>query len=117
MLNNLELSDYVTLIVFVPETHADKIREAMAEVGAGEFDNYKFCSFSTKGIGRFMPSQNTEPYIGTQGVLESVIEEKIETICSVRYLEKVLKVIKLAHPYESTIIKIYPIYQMGCKFS
>lgn len=115
MLNNLELSDYVTLVITVPEASADKIRDAIGRVGAGQYGNYSFCSFSTKGTGRFMPNENAHPSIGTKGIFESVIEEKIETICLVKDLEKVIEAIKAVHPYESTVIEIYPIYKIGCK--
>lgn len=69
LLNNLELSDYVTIVVTVPETHSQEIRQAMGQAGAGKVENYEFCSFSTKGIGRFMPNDDAQPYIGTKGVM------------------------------------------------
>lgn len=59
MHKDLELSDYFTIICTVPETHADLIRKIAGEIGAGEFGNYSFCSFSSKGIGRFMPEKNS----------------------------------------------------------
>lgn len=34
-------------VVFVPVSHADIVREAMAESGAGIIGNYSHCSFST----------------------------------------------------------------------
>lgn len=32
----MELSDYVTLVFTVPETHADHVRDAMERAGAGK---------------------------------------------------------------------------------
>jgi hypothetical protein len=109
------LSDYVTLIVNVPETHAEQLREVMAQAGAGRFGNYTHCSWSTKGLGRFRPGAGANPAIGQQGQLESVVEEQIQTICSRHNLERVLAAIKQAHPYEQMVIDIYPVYQMGLK--
>lgn len=101
---NLKESDYVTIVITVPERDADKMREVMGREGAGTLGNYTFCSFSVKGIGRFKKED-----------LEEVIEERIETVCSLSVLEHVLEEIKKAHPYEETVIDIYPIYEIGRK--
>lgn len=115
MTNELEVAEYVTIMVTVPETHAEVVREAMGKAGAGKIGNYSFCSFSTKGIGRFMPSQHANPYIGNINTVETVIEEKIETVCHTQYLEQVLEAIKKVHPYETAVIDIIPVYKMGIK--
>jgi len=114
-IRDLELSDYVTIVVTVPETHADRVREAMGRAGAGKVGDYSFCSYSAKGMGRFMPNKGANPYLGTEGILEKVIEERIETVCSRVVLAHVLEEIKKAHPYEETIIDIYPVYEIGRK--
>lgn len=108
-------SNYVTIVFTVPENHADRVREAMVHAGAGKIGNYSYCSFSTKGIGRFMPTKGSNPYLGAENVLEEVIEERIETICSRELLESVLEEIKKAHPYEEMVIDIYPVYEIGRK--
>lgn len=114
-MDELVLSNYVTLVVTVPETHADHVRDAMGRAGAGETERYAFGSFSVKGVGRFMPKQGAKPFVGQENVLETVLEERIETICSREHLQTVIAAIKEAHPYEETIIDIYPIYQIGHK--
>lgn len=111
----MELSDYVTIVTTVPESHADQVRDAMGRSGAGEVGNYSFCSFSVKGTGRFKPGKGANPFLGQEGVLETVAEERIETICLKERLERVLEAIKKAHPYEEMTIDIYPVYQMGRK--
>lgn len=114
-MNNLELSNYVTIVVIVPESHADIMREVMGRAGAGKIGNYSFGSFSVKGIGRFIPEKDAQPFIGTKYVLETVAEERIETICTRDILEHVIAEVKKAHPYEETIIDIFPVYKIGCK--
>jgi hypothetical protein len=114
-IRDLELSDYVTIVVTVPETHADRVREAIGRAGAGKVGDYSYCSYSVKGMGRFMPNKGANPYLGTEGILEEVIEERIETVCSRVVLAHVLEEIKKAHPYEETIIDIYPVYEIGRK--
>jgi hypothetical protein len=39
-------SDSVKLVIFVPETHTDIVREAMGKAGAGKIGKYSFCTFS-----------------------------------------------------------------------
>ena len=99
----------VKLVVFVPETHAEKVRQAMANAGAGQVGHYSHCSFSVKGIGRFLPLPGANPAIGKVGNLEEVVEERIETVCYKKDLEKILKAIKKVHPYEEVAYDIYPI--------
>jgi hypothetical protein len=114
-ITHLERSDYVTIVFTVPETHANQVREAMGRAGAGKIGNYSYCSYSLKGIGRFMPNEDATPYLGKEGVLEEVVEERVETVCSRVLLEHVLEEIKKAHPYEEMVIDIYPVYEIGRK--
>lgn len=111
----LELSDYVTIVVIVPESHADLIRKVMGEAGAGESEKYSQGSFSTKGLSRYMPKKGAHPFLGKEGILETVVEERIETICLRSKLKEVIEAIKKAHPYEETVIDIIPIYEIGFK--
>ena len=99
----------VKIVIFVPEAHADAVREAMGKAGAGKIGNYTFCSFSTKGIGRFKPEEGAHPKIGKVGTIESVAEEKIEAICEKEKLQDVMKAIKQVHPYEEVAFDIYPL--------
>jgi len=114
-IQNLKPSDYVTLIISVPESHANNVREAMGKAGAGKIGNYAYCSYSQKGIGRFMPTQGANPHLGSINSIETVIEERIETVCHQDILEDVIEVIKKAHPYEELVIDMYPIYGLGRK--
>lgn len=107
----------MTIVVIAPETHADTIREAMARAGAGETPHYSYGSFSVKGVSRFMPKEGASPFIGKKNVIETVLEERIETICHLDRLEQVIEEIKKAHPYEEMIIDIYPVYEIGVKNS
>lgn len=97
------------IVVFVPESHANIVRRAMGEAGAGAIGNYKFCSFSVKGTGRFFPFGNAKPAIGKVGQLEEIQEERIETVCYKKDLKKVVDIIKKVHPYEEPALDIYPL--------
>jgi hypothetical protein len=97
------------IVVFVPETHAEQLREAIGNAGAGRIGNYSHCTFSAKGIGRFRPDAAANPTIGEVGKLEAVEEERIETVCSEARLKDVLKAIRNAHPYEEPAVDAYPL--------
>ncbi|MEQ1561137.1 MAG: hypothetical protein ABL899_00275 [Nitrospira sp.] len=99
----------VKLVVFVPETHTNIVREAMGKAGAGKIGNYSYCTFSTKGIGRFIPEGDANPHVGQVGKLEEVIEERIETVVERTKLQDVIKAIKEVHPYEEVALDVYPL--------
>lgn len=102
------MKELVKLVVFVPEDHADAVRQALGEAGAGTVGDYTFCSFSIKGIGRFKPGRDADPHTGTQGKMEMTDEERIEIACGKEQVPDIIKVIRKIHPYESTVIDIYP---------
>jgi hypothetical protein len=105
----MNMSNNVKIVVFVPESHADAVRAAMGEAGAGKIGNYINCSFSSKGTGRFKPEAGANPAIGEVGKLESVAEERIEMVCPREALTNVIAAIKRVHPYEEVAFDIYPI--------
>jgi hypothetical protein len=100
-------SNNVKIVVFVPESHADIVREAMSAAGAGKIGNYTHCSFSIKGIGRFKPEDGAQPAIGSVGTLEAVLEERIEVVCERTLLNDVIGAIKKVHPYEEIAFDVY----------
>lgn len=95
------------LIVTVPEADADAVRRAMGDAGAGKIGNYAFCSFSSKGVGRFLPTEGAHPAIGSVGTLESVAEERIEVTVDGAVLDDVIAAIKRAHPYEEVAYDVF----------
>ncbi len=95
------------IVVFAPETHADILREAMGQAGAGKIGDYEHCTFTIKGVGRFRPVAGANPTIGEVGTLEAVNEERIETVCSPELLETVLAAIRAVHPYEEPATEVY----------
>lgn len=102
----------VKLVVFVPLTHADIVREALGNTGAGKIGNYDFCSFSSRGIGRFRGNEHSNPTIGTVGNYESVEEERIEVVVPIEILDSVISEMKKAHPYEEVAYDVYPLFDV-----
>jgi len=99
----------VKLVVFVPASHADIVREELGKAGSGKIGNYEFCSFSTRGIGRFKGNENSNPTIGKAGNFESVEEERIEVVVPRKILNEVIEKMKAVHPYEEVAYDVYPI--------
>lgn len=100
------------VIVTVPEDEADKLREAIGNAGGGKVGNYTHCSFSVKGIGRFLPVEGAKPAIGQVGRLEEVAEERIEVTCDGEAIEAVVAAIREAHSYEEPAIDIYELKEL-----
>ncbi len=97
------------VITHVPVSHADIVRDAIGRAGGGKFKNYSFCSFSVRGVGRFLPEVGAHPAIGEVGKLEAVEEEQIGFICEDSLVDKVIQAIKKVHPYEEIPFEIYNI--------
>lgn len=100
------------IVIYVPVDHADTIRKTLGESGAGHIGNYDFCSFSQRGTGRFRPGEGTDPFIGSTGTIESVEEERIETVCPREIAEKVIEAVRKVHPYEEMAYDIYPLINL-----
>lgn len=97
----------VKIVTFVPLKDAQKVRQAMGDAGAGVLGNYTHASFSSKGIGRFIPREGAHPAIGKIGELSEVEEERIEVICQKEKVKEVVAAIKKIHPYEEIPMEIY----------
>jgi hypothetical protein len=102
-------NEVVKIVVFVPVTHADVVRKALGDAGAGLIGDYKYCSFSIKGTGRFIPLETAHPAIGKVWEMSEVIEERIETVCYKKDLEKIIAAVNKVHPYEEVAYDIYPL--------
>ncbi len=98
------------LVVTVPVSHADVVREAIGDAGGGSIGNYSHCSFSSRGVGRFKPHEGANPAIGSVGVSETVEEERVEVTVSEADLQKVIDAIKRVHPYEEIALDVYQLF-------
>ncbi len=103
------------IVVFVPEGYEDKIRDAMAQGGAGCIGNYSHCTFQVKGAGTFKPMEGTDPFSGQIGELNKEEEYRLETIVKESVLQNVLNKMIEAHPYEEVAYDVYPLKLEGKK--
>ena len=97
------------LITFCPVEHAEKIRNAMFEAGAGNIGTYSCCSYNVKGEGTFRASDQSNPFVGEKNKVHFEKEIRIEVVFP-GYLEnRILNALMAAHPYEEVAFDIYPI--------
>lgn len=100
------------LVTFVPATHADAVREALARAGAGRIGAYEACAFASEGRGYFRPLEDASPFIGTaDGALETVAEWRLEVEVARWDLKATLAALQAAHPYEAVAYDVYPVQQ------
>lgn len=95
------------LVVFVPATHAEILKEAIFAEGAGQIGNYSECSFNTAGEGTFKGGQGANPFIGKPGERTIADEIKVEVIYPDWLEQPILKAMHLAHPYEEIAYDIF----------
>lgn len=104
----------VKIFVTVPLENLEMIRNIVCETGAGIIGDYTYCTSSTKSLGTFKPNDNTNPYIGEKNNLEFVEEEKLEVICDIKNVKKVITKLREVHPYEEPAIDIVPLIDEEC---
>ena len=88
------------LTFFAPKAYAQPVLDALYAAGAGQIGAYKNCSFRTEGVGTFTPTGSAQPYIGSLDKKEEVVENRVEVIFPSFLENKMLSVLKAAHPYE-----------------
>ena len=101
--------EQLKIVVFVPKTHTDIVRQVVGDAGAGQIGNYSHCSFGVEGVGRYKPIKGAKPFIGEIGKFEEVIEERVECVCDRNKAKKVISAIRKVHPYDELALDIYPL--------
>ena len=98
-----------SLVTFCPPADTTKVLAALYQAGAGNIGNYKDCSFSVTGTGRFLPVAGAHPAIGSVGQPENATEERLELIFPTHLQEQVVSALIQAHPYETPAYYIHPL--------
>ncbi|MBQ0834001.1 YqfO family protein [Marinobacter sp.] len=92
---------------FVPETHVEKTKRALFEIGAGCIGDYDSCAWQCRGQGQFRPLAGSSPFLGHRDTLEVVDEFKVELVCRDDLIRKAVSALKQAHPYEEPAYEVY----------
>ena len=101
----------VKIVVYTPSEHGERVREALISAGGGHIGNYSGCTFSTPGTGTFRPEAGSHPFIGSEGALSRVAEERIETVIPRHRVSRVLEAVRAVHPYEEMAYDLFPLEQ------
>jgi dinuclear metal center YbgI/SA1388 family protein len=104
---SLPPSEQCKLVTFCPADAADRIRSALATVGAGRIGRYELCSFEIAGTGTFFAGEGTSPRVGGKGSLQRVDELRLEMVCPETSLALAVTTLREFHPYEEPPIEIY----------
>src|SRR5690606_606058 len=100
------------LVTFVPTTHADALREALARAGAGRIGAYEACAFASEGRGYFRPLEGASSFIGPAGGALETVEEWGRELEGSRWdLKATLAALPAAQPYQSVAYDVYPVQQ------
>jgi dinuclear metal center YbgI/SA1388 family protein len=95
------------LVVFVPESHAERVLDAVTAAGAGRIGAYDRCAWTVVGTGTFRPGPGTSPTIGSVGAVERVTEVRVETVLPRALRVPVVAALVAAHPYEEPAYDLY----------
>jgi len=108
LLAKVERRDY-KIIVYVPASHVEAVKNSMAEAGAGQIGNYSHCFWQVLGTGQFRPERGASPYLGSLGEVERVEEYRVEGVVPQAKLAAVLEAMRRAHPYEEIAYDLLPL--------
>jgi hypothetical protein len=99
------------LVVFVPESALEPLRDALFEAGAGRIGDYERCSWYTAGTGTFLGGEDADPSIGERGREERVPELRLETVFPAERQREVVAALRAAHPYEEPAFDVYELVE------
>lgn len=88
------------LTTYAPLKDAEKVKNALFAVGAGEIGKYSNCSYSLEGTGSFKAGNNSNPTVGKIGEVHFEKETQINVMYSFEKENKILEALFEAHPYE-----------------
>jgi dinuclear metal center YbgI/SA1388 family protein len=94
------------LVTFAPASDAEKIRNALFSVGAGNIGNYINCSFNVPGKGSFQGNEYSNPLIGEKGKKSFEDEIRIGIRFQKHLKSEVLSTLFEVHPYDEVAYEI-----------
>lgn len=97
------------LVVFVPQAHAEAVRNALFAAGAGRIGLYDECSFNLEGQGTFRGGEGTKAFLGQKGQRHVEPETRIETIIHAPMERAIVRAMIAAHPYEEVAYDVVPL--------
>jgi len=97
------------LVTFCPVSHAETVRTALFNAGAGHIGNYDSCSYNLSGTGTFRALEGANPFVGIPGEIHHESEIRIEVIFPDFKESGLISALLDSHPYEEVAYDIYPL--------
>lgn len=94
------------LTTYVPPSKVDSLKTELFKAGAGSIGNYTDCSFSSEGMGSFMPNKNAKPTIGKTEKLHQEKEIQLNLTFHSQHESKIINALFKNHPYEEVAYEI-----------
>lgn len=101
------------LVVFVPESARESVKDALFSAGAGQQGHYSHCAWETQGVGQFRPNAQATPAVGAVDALSQVVEWRIECLVSAERWPLVRAALIESHPYESPAFSLIALSDSG----
>ncbi|RRN77979.1 Nif3-like dinuclear metal center hexameric protein [Pseudoxanthomonas sp. SGD-10] len=95
------------IVVFVPVTHKEAVKDALFAAGAGNIGNYSECSFELDGKGSFKANEDADPFVGEKNERHIEDEVRLEVIYQETKEKKLIATLLDVHPYEEVAYDIY----------
>ncbi len=96
---------------YVPANYLETVKTALFATGAGRIGNYDSCCWQTQGQGQFRALGGSQPFLGQQGVIETVAEYRVELVCESALLQAAIAALRAAHPYEVPAFDVVQLIQ------
>lgn len=97
------------IVVFVPASDVEQVKDALFNAGAGRFGNYDRCAWQTLGTGQFRPNAEANPFLGETDQVHHEPEYRVELICDDSCVRAALRAVVAAHPYEEPAYEAFRI--------
>ena len=102
----------IKLCFYVPESHLEKVKQAIFATGAGRIGGYDSCAWQTRGQGQFRPLPGSAPFIGEHERFTQVVEYQVEMVCQDDQIKAAIAALKEAHPYEEPAYSAWPLLDL-----
>ena len=97
--------------ISVPESHAEKVIDALHAAGAGRVGAYGRCASVWRVIGTWQPLPGSRPYDGEVGAVRHAEECRVESVCDEEQARAIQQAVREVHPYEEAVVHFLPLYE------
>ena len=106
---------YKKIVCFCPLNAIEDVKKVLFKAGAGSIGNYAGCSFSSQGVGTFVPLHGSNPYVGKQNSIHGEDEYRVEVIIPHYKVNEAVKAMIDVHPYEEPAYDVYNMENINMK--